>query len=520
MTTADFSQYVPPGVYVQDTSQPIVVTTGIPTSTVTIVGPARGYQSATETFALFSQTATFLLNRGAFVPGSTNIIGAPLPVVTKTDGTVLTVNVDYAFTVDLSDGGGAPNAKVSVRRLSADSGNPQNPAVASPNGLADGDQVIVIYTYADSSYYTPQEFDDPDLVVQRFGDSITSSADSPGDVLSPLTLAAQIAFANGANSVLLAPIDQSVGSVSLRDQFKNAYVKLEADFRVTMIVPLFRGVAETTVTTSAPVLVSFIGDLKAHCIAASTAGFGRMAFVGAPKAYEDTTDFTLVASALAHKRLVVTYPERVSYYNGVVNRFVDVDGYYLAAAAAGVLAAGVVQRGLTKKSVAGFAGLPASVFQKMSKSYKDNLSRNGVCVFEQNRNNDINCRHGVATDMSTVDTREISMTRIADTLYSAIQSGMDNAGLIGEPIDLEMPSRVKGALAGILEQAKATAVIVDYQNLAVRQLTLPQGDPTVIECKFQYKPAVPLNYITVAFSIDLTTGVTNLGNETTPVPSS
>lgn len=518
MATADFSQYVPPGVYVQDTSQPIVVATGIPTSTVTLVGPARGYQGATESFALFSQTATFLSNRGVFTASGT--INAPVPVVTKADGTTLVVNVDYAFTTDTSDGDGAANARVSVRRLSADSGNPQNPAVASPNGLADGDAVIVIYTYADSSYYVPQEFTDPDLVAQRFGQGITSDATNPDVVLSPLTLAAQLAFANGANSVLCAPIDRSNNAVTLRDQFKNAYVKLEADYRVTMIVPLFAGVAETTVTTSAPVLSSFVADLKAHCVATSTAGYGRLALVGTPKAYESTTDYTLVAAASEHKRVVLIYPGRVSYYNGVVNRFVDVDGYYLAAAAGGVLAAQPVQRGLTKRSAAGLAGLPAAVFQKMSRAYKDNLSRNGICVFEQNRNNDVNCRHGVSTDMSSLNTREISLTRIADTLYSAIQAGMDNAGLIGEAIDLEMTSRVKGAMSGILEQAKLQAVIVDYQSLAARQQVLPSGDPTVIEVKFQYKPAVPLNYITVAFSIDLTTGVVNLGNETVPVPSS
>ncbi len=62
-------------------------------------------------------------------------------------------------------------------------------------------------------------------------------------------------------------------------------------------------------------------------------------------------------------------------------------------------------------------------------------------------------------------------------------------------------------------------MIIDYRNLAVRQQTLPQGDPTIIECKFQYQPPVPLNYITVAFSIDLTSGVVSASNETTPVTS-
>jgi len=97
--------------------------------------------------------------------------------------------------------------------------------------------------------------------------------------------------------------------------------------------------------------------------------------------------------------------------------------------------------------------------------------------------------------------------RIADTLYQSVQYGMDNSGLIGEPIDEEMPSRVKGALVGILEQAIQDDVIISWDGLAVRQQSLPGGDPTVIEVKFSYKPAVPLNYITVQFQIDLQTGL-------------
>jgi hypothetical protein len=513
---ADFTRYVPPGVYVEDTSQPIVVATGIPTSTVTIVGPSRGYQNATESFQLFSQTNTVLLNRGVFVSGS-NPVNAPVPVVTKTDGTLLTADVDYAFTVDTTDGGGPSNAKTLIRRLSSDISNPQNPAQASPGGLADGDPIVITYTYADSSYYTPTEMDDPDLVGQRYGDAVSTDIDTAGTILSPMTLAAQMAFTNGANSVLCVPVDQTNNTITLRDQFKNAYVKLEADYRVTMLVPLFVGVTETGSVTNAPTLASFINDLKSHCVNSSNDGYGRIAFVGAPKEYESTTDFSLVSTAVASKRVVLTYPARVSYYNGAVNRVVDTDGHYLAAAATGLLAAGAVQRGLTKLSVNGFSGLPSSVFQKMAKSYKDNLSRNGVCVFELNRSTNLQCRHGVATDMTALNTREISLTRQGDTLFADIFAGMDNSGLIGEPITADMTTRVKSALVGILETAKLTNVIVDYANVAVRQQTVPSGDPTIIECRFQYLPAVPLNYITVAFSIDLSTGASDLGNATSAV---
>jgi hypothetical protein len=77
---------------------------------------------------------------------------------------------------------------------------------------------------------------------------------------------------------------------------------------------------------------------------------------------------------------------------------------------------------------------------------------------------------------------------------------------------------VKSALTSILEQAKLAEVIVDYQDLKVRQQTLPGGDPTVMECKFSYSPAVPMNYITVQFQLNLTTG--EVADETTDIPLS
>jgi len=41
----------------------------------------------------------------------------------------------------------------------------------------------------------------------------------------------------------------------------------------------------------------------------------------------------------------------------------------------------------------------------------------------------------------------------------------------------------------------------------VAQQQYPGGDPTVITATFSYVPSVPLNYIEVTFSIDLSAGL-------------
>jgi hypothetical protein len=88
-------------------------------------------------------------------------------------------------------------------------------------------------------------------------------------------------------------------------------------------------------------------------------------------------------------------------------------------------------------------------------------------------------------------------------LVLLIQGTVENAALIGTAIDENTHIAVKGVVAGALETAKRNETIINYINLKVRQRSV---DPSVIEVKFQYKPAYPLNYIVISFSIDTTTG--------------
>jgi hypothetical protein len=174
-----------------------------------------------------------------------------------------------------------------------------------------------------------------------------------------------------------------------------------------------------------------------------------------------------------------------------------------------------VARGLTNVPLTGFNGLPPALAQLQTKAFKDNLSKAGVSVVEHTRSGSLAVRHGLTTDMSSLTTREISLVRTGDVLFELVQTGMDAAGLIGDPIDAEMTTKVKGALTGILERAMSDNVIRTYTNVAVRQQQLPSGDPSVIEAQFAYAPFVPLNYITVTFAIDLTSGqITDTTDET------
>lgn len=505
----DFTSYVPPGVYVQDTSQPVVTPTTVTTNTVTVIGPAIGYQTHTELVQVYWNADTALAKRGIFVAAVTGPPPISAPVVKNAAGATMVAETDYTFVVDSSGTGGAANAVTYIKRL----GTIEVPSDPSPNGLVDGDAVTITYNYADTTYYQPQLFNDPSQVSATYGAAVSGTAPSDpnaSQVICPLTLAAQLAMANGASTVLALATNPADGT--LKEQFEAAYAKIRTKYEAALIVPLFVDSspeplgAVSDAHTGAAVL-ALVQDMNNHCVSASADGYGRIAFVGLDTEYVVADrNFDELATTIGSKRLVLAYPHQMSFYNTRLSQTTVVSGYYLAAAMAGRLAGGTVERGLTKISVTGFNGLPPALAQQQTKAFKDTLSKAGVAVVERARSGALEVRHGVTTDMSALTTREISLVRVGDVLFEQVQGGMDSAGLIGQPIDADMTTKVKGALTGILERAITDNVIRAYFNVAVRQQTLPTGDPSVIEAQFTYQPSVPLNYITVSFAIDLNSG--------------
>ncbi|MFF7198180.1 hypothetical protein ACFZAM_31290 [Streptomyces sp. NPDC008079] len=418
--------------------------------------------------------------------------------MTNLAGQVMVYGDDYTFVV-IAGSGGAATATTQIKRLSTDEGDLTLP---SPNGLRNGDQVRITYAFTSSSYYQPTEFDSYDQVVATFGPALVAVAPTDptaSQVSSPITLAAKIAFENGAATVLCVATDPSAGDY--RTQLVAAYAKVATDYRAQILVPLLvNGTYDAHTGTN---VANLLTDIKSHCEAAGSDGYGRIAFCGVAAVYDNSVTHDQLAVQVASKRVVLGYPNRLLLFNSSVNASTEVDGFYLAAAMAGRLALNAVNRGLTAQSLTSFTGLPATVAQAMTRTFKNNLSRNGVCVAEITAANQLMVRHGTSTKTTSELEQEISLTRIGDTLLQTIQTGMSSSGLIGEPITADMTMNVKSSLTGILERAVADGVIVAYSPVSVRQR---EGQPSVIEATFSYKPAVPMNYIVVKFSMDLTTG--------------
>lgn len=482
----DLTQYNPPGVYVSDVSTPYAdpIATTLSDRAICLVGPAVGYQGATESIQLFSESATAL--------SRPNVSQDSDLIVTSANGVPLVLNEDYAVTVDSSN----PDAAItSLTRLPADVSE------QSPAGVNDGDFVRVSYNYTDPAYGQPQMFTDYGSLAQVYGAPLDNTGE--GNIVSPLTMAARVAFENGASRVLCVAVT-GTDDASWEASYQTAYAMTATRPDVDVIVPIFPETTGLTADTLSPLLI----DLRAHIDQCYNDGYPRIACVGTPAAYDEANNpVGPVAQSILDKRIVFAYPTVLQMFNASTSQTMTVGGTYLAAAFAGRLSMNPVQQGLTRQPISTLSSLTPDVQQKMTRQFMDGLAVDGVAVVMVGRNGRLLVRHGTSTDTTSMVTREISITRAGDTLMLDLQQALDNTGLIGSPITADTVSNVKAILIGELEQEVIAQVINQYASVQVSQRVYPGGDPSIIDCSFQYLPAVPLNYIQVNFSMNLSLGV-------------
>lgn len=466
--------YAPPGVYVAETAAPVPnvnTNLGIPPSRVCLVGPSVGYQAFTEPIVLNGTTPTTLTQKGI---DSTSI------VVTSLANVTLTASTDYTVA---QTGTPAEEAVTTVTRIGG-------------GAITDGQTVYVTYHYSNSAFYLPFMSSDWDEIQTRYGAAIDSIT---GAVSSPLSLAAKIAMEQGAREIILVPTKSSTPTSVTAAQINTAYTNIESRTDVGLVVPIGVSISGTDIAPGDT--NSLAQNLKTHVETMSAAGHRRYGVFGLETG--STRAPSAFANSIASGRVIFVHPQTFQWYNGYTNTTQEIGGCYAGAAIAGMLSTRAAQEPLTRKLVHSFPAIPARIVSTMTTSSKNDWSNSGVCVVEQNTDGNLWVRHGVTTDKTSLLTREISIGRAKDTLISLIFQALDSSGLIGSPMTPDTPLRVRGIVDGALFQAAGTGLIVGYSNLAVQ---LDSNNATQVNVKFAYRPAYPVNYINVSFSINTVTG--------------
>lgn len=386
--------------------------------------------------------------------------------------------------------------------------------------IAEGETVLVVYRYVPDTYYTATRLDSLSAVESRYGEAV----DSDGVINSEVSYAAQLAFENGSGSLVIQPLFQ-LETPGDPDSGKLPVLAGDmADVDTHLADTLYALRDITDINIIVPVIgQSSVGVDDAKWLSAVQTVQDHIRFMEQDEEHiimvvgEDSSTSTSVAQmgtlrdhaftlksrlgGLYAQNVVFLSPSKFGRGNAATGQRQYLGGQYAAAALAGALASRPVSASMTREVLSGLN----EVADYRSRSNKNEDAANGLTVLEQQRNVVV-VRHGITLDDRSSGTREIPVVRAKHRMIESIRNSIDTT-IIGRIVaDGDAPLLVTNTVANILDQLVESRDIVSYKDVQSRTLNL---DPTTVEVRFSYRPAFPLNYVRVAFSLDLTTGTIN-----------
>lgn len=365
--------------------------------------------------------------------------------------------------------------------------------------------VRVSYNATPSDYWLPTRCFSQFDVESKYG----AAFDSAGNVLNPVSFAASLAFANGANSVIVqalftegTPRTQPTGTVT---DWENTLKNLRDIEDINVIVPI---ISAGGLTTSDSQNLSILQAVQNH-IAYMSAQQNQLviAICG-----EDSTGgtmatpTTLQSHALAlgasdyAENVVLLSPGSYQFANPVTGSLSDMGGQYTAACVAGMLARYPVQTPLTRKPVNAVVGVKES----RTETDKDTDAGSGLLVVEAKRGR-IQVRDAITTSQVSQAARALSVVRAKHWMMENIRQALEDQVVGQILLDDQANFRVQLVVTGELELMVTQGAIVSYDQI---QVSRDPNDATAMQVRFSYLPAFPLNRVAVQFSINSAQGVT------------
>lgn len=133
---------------------------------------------------------------------------------------------------------------------------------------------------------------------------------------------------------------------------------------------------------------------------------------------------TVAAQSAAYKqrRMYVTFPDNVKASIGGIEEVLP--AYFACAAVAGLVGAQPPQQGFTNFPITGFTGVVGSS-EKFSNSQLNTMAGGGTYIFVQEvQGAPLTSRHQLSTNLSSIETRELSITKIVDFVAKFLRTGL------------------------------------------------------------------------------------------------
>lgn len=495
--------YVPPGVRVEEIYSPSVSPLLSVSASICLVGVARGYEFGVVRVVFDDQ-------------GTAQVLNAPTGTVFQKVG----ANQTFDSAVNLLDPTAGSGANQSgyvegtdyTTTLSADFKTVTvTPEPTTPLATVGG-TVVLTYRYVPDGYYDPIRLDTQTAVEARFGPAYDQNG-----IITPLSAAASVCFENGAGTVVIQPVFKDLAGVPVQPanaaeaadsaNWETTLIRLRDIEDINILVPV---VGQSTANVDDTAQFNILQKVQDHLSYMQSQGQYVVGIFGEDSS-ADITKATLTTlrnhanilqsrygGAMAEQTVLVS-PSRYNRALSSTNRQILVGGQYAAAAIAGMIAARPVSTPLTRKQLSGFASVAQPGYDK---AQKDLDASQGLFVIEQ-KGTAVQVRHSVTLNNVDNAKRELSVVRAKHRMMESIRLTIDTQIIGDVPADGNASLVVKNAVIGVLESLRNQRDLIDYNDVEARTLST---DPTTVECRFSYRPAFPLNYVRVVFSLDLSSG--------------
>lgn len=337
----------------------------------------------------------------------------------------------------------------------------------------------VSYQYRKSSF-APALYSDLKRVVSNFGPSTPDY---------PLSLAARLAFLNGAVIVGLKQVPMSTNSATATD---SSYVAAIDELKK----PISGNVKPDTITplTGSPTVAAYLSN---HCsfMSAPRQEGERMGVVGTSIG-TSVSGVSTLARGLNSNLMVVVYPDSfvAPIFDNTGNSVLRlVEGSFMAAALAASTCSPAVDVATpwTRRQISGFS----QVGRVLDPTSMNQVAVNGVSVIEQ-VDAGLRVRHGLTTKVDNVLNRTPSVTLTVQYVQQQLRAVLDP--FIGTKFVSSIPKQVEDAISAVFSNLITAQIVSKVAGITV---STDPNDPTVLRAEAIYVPVFPLEYIVCVLQI-------------------
>lgn len=344
-----------------------------------------------------------------------------------------------------------------------------------------GDQYYVTYSYPkDDEDYEPQVYTKMEDIILAYGPVAPSS---------PLSLAAHLAFSNGA---------AAIGCVQVPRATNSQYGSLEAyEAAVDMLKKPFRNGIEPDLLVPLRYNADLVAYIERHVDLMSSDRYRseRVAYIGFADGV--TTDTARqIAAGFTNVRITFVYPDAfvISLEDEQgFERESLVSGCFAAAAYAGLQTSPQYDPAtpMTNKALAGFTRWG----RRLDPVEMDILATSGITIIHD-RNPRMVVRHATTSDVSGVLQREQNIVWIVHFTQKRGREAL--APFIGVKFLDQILPDIEAKMQTFLQGLRDREIIRSYRNI---RATADEADPTQANVQAEIMPVFALNYLQVTFSL-------------------